>query len=467
MIRNYLKEYLFGKSILILGYGREGRSTLNLLISALPAAYITVADQHKSAFDNDQNIIRHDIKTISGQDYLADLASYDIVIKSPGIKLTQEITPIYPSNITSQTDLFLAVYGKQTIGITGTKGKSTTSSLLYHILQSYNGKALLGGNIGIPLFDLIDQITPETIIICELSSHQLQFTTHAPHIAILLNLFQEHLDHYNSYHDYQKAKYNIALNQKSGDYFIYNSSDENIIALINEIPVHCEKLPFKEDSTFQLNDNNGRFGCTGIYSQENEIILTTTTNSRKILNRAFTSKLAGNHNRNNAIIAASAAALNGVPAEVIESAIASFSPLEHRLEFVGIYDNVQFYNDSISTIPEATIAAVESLKPVDTLILGGFDRTIDYHILAVYLSGGGVKNVVTTGPAGLRIFELIQDNIYITELHYFAKFDEAVLKAIEITPKSGLCLLSPAASSYNEFVNFEARGKRFKELVCK
>jgi UDP-N-acetylmuramoyl-L-alanine---L-glutamate ligase len=442
MIRNYLIKNLLGKKILILGYGREGRSTLNLLINILPPSDITVADQQESAFTKDQNIVNYNIRTISGQQYLDNLNSYDLIIKSPGIKLDQVITPYTPSKITSQTDLFLGVYGKQTVGITGTKGKSTTSSLLYHILQFYNSKALFGGNIGIPLFDLVDQITPEINIVCELSSHQLQFTRHAPHIAILLNIFQEHLDHYNSYLDYQKAKYNIALNQNSGDYFIYNSADENIISLVNEYPVQSEKVPFKEVNTLQHNDIAAeKYRGKGIYSQGNEIILFTGNTKKKILNKEFESKLTGNHNRNNAIIAASAAALLGVPSDVIEASISTFIPLEHRLEFVGAFNEVKYYNDSISTIPEASIAAVESLNTVDTLILGGFDRTIDYSILADYLTSGSVKNVVTTGPAGLRIFELIKDNERIEELHYFGKFDEAVLKAIEITPLFLFCFL--------------------------
>lgn len=467
-MRDYLKKSLAGKRILILGYGREGRSTLNMILSVLQAAEITVADQQESAFANDQNIISQNIKTVSGLNYMDNLQGYDIVIKSPGVKLDANVTPFVPSRITSQTDLFLAVYSQQTVGITGTKGKSTTSSLLYHILHSYNGNALLGGNIGIPPFDLVDQITPETIVVCELSSHQLQFTQHAPHIGILLNLFQEHLDHYSSYLDYQKAKYNIALNQSPNDWFIFNGSDENINNLIKEIPVQSSKLPFFEDEMatdpYVSSNNQGK---GGIFREGEDYILLQENSRLKVISAGFTTKLKGTHNRNNAIIAAAAATLLSVPADVIEAAVATFNPLEHRLEYVGTFYGVEYYNDSISTIPEAAIAAVKSLKRVDTLILGGFDRTIDYQILADFLNDGIVKSVITTGPAGLRIFELIQDNVNIDELHYYAKFDEAVLKATEITPKGGVCLLSPAASSYNEFVNFEARGIRYKELVSK
>jgi len=245
----------------------------------------------------------------------------------------------------------------------------------------------------------------------------------------LLNLYQEHLDHYPTYLDYQKAKFNIALNQVEGDYFVYTASDENINSLIESHQLKSHKVPV----------NN-----TGVH---------------------FSSKLTGEHNMLNAQVAATVASLLGIPEKAIEDGIAGFIPLEHRLEFAGEYKGVRYYNDSISTIPEAAIAAIESLKPVDTLILGGFDRGIDYGILAAYLEKGNVRNVITTGPAGMRIFELVNENEQIEELNFFTQFDEAVEKAIEITPKGGICLLSPAASSYNEFRNFEERGKRFKEII--
>ncbi len=433
-MKNYLSLLLTGKKVLILGYGKEGRSTLNFLKSIPLDADITIADYNDKAFENDPLIKGNGIKTISGEHYLDSINQADIVIKSPGIALNRAGYNLNHRTLTSQTDLFLAVYSKQITGITGTKGKSTTASLIAHILSSFNNNTLFGGNIGIPLFDLLPKINPETKIVCELSSHQLEFVHHSPHIAILLNLFQEHLDHYQNFEEYQKAKYNIALYQKENDHFIYNSGDPLISALVHNYPVKGIKIPL-------------------------------TPNVFTILPEDIEINLAGAHNRFNAEIAAAATIIQGVPVEKIIEAIKTFKPLAHRMEFLGTYKNVKYYNDSISTIPEATIAAIESLKPVDTIILGGFDRGIDYSILAEYLKKGNVRNVVTTGPAGYHIFNLINEIEAIEELHYFATFDAAVKKAIELTPQNGICLLSPAASSYNEFVNFEARGKRFMELV--
>lgn len=433
-MRNFLKENLTGKKVLILGFGREGRSTLKYLDEISIDAELTVADNNEQSFANDSLIKTKGIETISGSHYLDSIKKADIIIKSPGIPLNPEDFEKDPKSITSQTDLFLAVYKKQVTGVTGTKGKSTTSSLIAHILSSYYKDVLFGGNIGIPLFDLIEKITPLTKIVCELSSHQLQFVRHSPHVSILLNLFQEHLDHYNSYEDYQKAKYNIALFQDEDDYFVYNSEDPLINKLIETYPANGQKVNFSSE-LFKILPDDLQFN------------------------------LPGAHNRINASIAAAASAIQGVPSAAIIESISTFKPLEHRLQYVGSFGGRKFYNDSISTIPEAAIAAIESLKPVDTIILGGFDRGIDYTILVEYLKKGNVRNVVTTGPAGYRIFNVISEIEAIEELCHYDKFDAAVKKAIELTPKKGICLLSPAASSYNEFVNFEERGRRFVELV--
>lgn len=456
-MKNYLRSYLANKKVLILGYGREGRSTLNYILANIPEADITVADKNESAFKNDQLIQVNGIEILSETAYPHDLTGFDIVIKSPGVSLYTSNITFNPGSITSQTDLFLAVYGKQTIGITGTKGKSTTSSLIYHILKSGKQPVLFGGNIGIPVFDLIDEIKPETKIVVELSSHQLEYTTHSPHIGILLNLYQEHLDHYKSYLDYQKAKYNIALYQIPGDYFIYSAEDHLIESLTGNYPVKGIKLPYCK----------GTCPNTGIGIQGNDHILKYDDHTIRLLTSEFTTQLTGKHNRSNAVMAAAAAAVSGLQPEVIQQAINTFKPLEHRLEYIGEIHSIKYYNDSISTIPEATIAAVESLKPVDTLILGGFDRGIDYTILNNFLQKGLVKKVITTGPAGLHIFNMLSEQDSPEELYYFDKFDDAVRKAIEITPEAGTCLLSPAASSYNEFLNFEERGKRFREIIMK
>ncbi|MFA6951188.1 MAG: UDP-N-acetylmuramoyl-L-alanine--D-glutamate ligase, partial [Lentimicrobiaceae bacterium] len=340
-MKQYLCSALLGKKVLILGFGREGQSTLRLLREIMPVEGITISDQNETLVQTHPSIIECNLQTKSGIDYLSGLNDFDVIIKSPGIQLDPDKVSFDPFKITSQTDLFLSVYSKQIVGITGTKGKSTTCSLLYHIINTYSGDALLGGNIGIPLFELIDDIAPGTKIICELSSHQLEYIHTAPHISVLLNLYQEHLDHYKSFYHYQKAKFNIATAQKAGDYFIYAVSDKNIKMLLDEIPVPGIPLPFYDD---KLTGN-------GIGISNDEIILQCENLTKNILPFNFKTNLVGNHNRNNAIIASAVAVLLGVPSEAIEKALITFNPLEHRIEFVGNINGVRYYNDSISTIP--------------------------------------------------------------------------------------------------------------------
>ncbi len=464
-LESYLTKNFKGKKVLILGYGLEGQSTARFLLLNKVECEIAIADLNESLLHNDKVAIELSATIIKGDQYLANLDQFDVIIKSPGISLKGVCGNIVKSKITCQTDLFFAVYGKQTIGITGTKGKSTTSSLIYHILKHLNQRVLIGGNIGIPLFDIVDEINSNTIIVCETSSHQLEYTTHSPGIAILLNLFQEHLDHYNSFLDYQEAKYNIALYQDANDYFIFPENDDLVKHLIISKPAKGIKVPFGKSDI-----NDQAFAITEL---EDSIYLKFNDSLQFLLPADFSSNLFGIHNRINSIIASAASVLKVLAMGqslsnsplCISEAISEFKPLEHRLELVGCFNGRTFINDSISTIPEATIAAVESVKPIDVLLLGGFDRGIDYSILRDFLKRGYVHNIVTTGPAGLVIFELLEELEEIDELFFFQKFDDALLKAIELTPISGKCLLSPAASSYNEFKNFEQRGKRFKEIV--
>lgn len=455
LLKNILHDKFNERNILILGFGKEGKSTARFLSENNIRCNLAIADAN-AAVANDPLATELSADIISGPAYLENLQRFDFIIKSPGISLKDIEDKINPDRITCQTDLFLSAYGNQTIGITGTKGKSTTSSLTYHILNKAGKNVIFGGNIGIPLFDLVEKITDSTIIVSELSSHQLEYSRHAPKVAVLLNLYQEHLDHYTSYLAYQKAKYNIALFQSTSDYFIYPCNEPLVHSLIAANPPSGIRIPFAYGNCDQPGAILERNGHISLMLQNNEHILLPVD---------FNSHLYGAHNRANAIVASVAAYLFGAKQHIIAEALNDFKPLEHRLELVGTYQDKAFFNDSISTIPEAAIAAVESLKPVDVIILGGHDRGIDYGKLKDFMQKALVRNVITTGPAGLRIFQLLEEMIEIDELFYFQKFDEAVHKAIELTPVNGKCLLSPAASSYNEFINFEHRGNRFKQLI--
>ena len=433
MVNNII-NFLKGKTILILGFGREGRSSYVFLERYLPEATIGIADA-------DTNIATKEFPLVKqwhlGKNYLQALSDYEIVLQSPGVCLKTLKQHMDCNNITSQTDLFLMAYGSQCIGITGTKGKSTTSSLISHLLKESGHETLFGGNIGIPLFDLIPQITPESKIVMELSCHQLEFTKHSPHISLLLNIFEEHLDHYIDYPAYQLAKFQIAQHQQKGDLFLYPSGNDLIQNLLKHHPILSETNTFSSDGFEQLLDDP-RFPLKGV------------------------------HNRLNAT-AALMAVQKADPKTSLEtwrSALYSFQSLPHRMEPVGSFNGITYYNDSISTIPQAVIAAVQAIGNVDTLLLGGMDRGIDYTPLTELFEHSSVSHFLFTGAAGRRMLAIARK----TDSHdkhfaFFENFAEMVKAAKQCTRKGGVCLLSPAAPSYDAFKNFEERGEIFKKLV--
>ncbi len=445
------------KSIALLGFGREGRSTYTFLRKIFPQKLFTVIDE-KEEIRNDA-ILKSDanLAFITGSGCMQSIDIFDIAIKSPGIASNSLPAELKKVRITSQTDIFLQLFGKQVIGVTGTKGKSTTSSLVHHILKNAGTNSLFVGNIGIPPFNCIDEIRNETLIVMELSSHQLEYVSHSPHIAILLNLFQEHLDHYKNYEEYQLAKINIGKFQKTDDYFIYNNDNEILKLLVQKSLTNEHiRLPFslEPDSTVRINIVNQ---CIEIQTKSGHV---------KLYDTSYGQPLQGHHNLYNIMAAASACYLKGIPTELISSGISSFKGLEHRIEPVGEYGGIIWYNDSIATIPEATIEAVKTLQIVDTLILGGFDRGIDYSVLYPFLLSSGISNIIFVGGAGKRMKrELAELNG--TELKTFdaGNFDDVTSIGSKITAKGKICLLSPAAASYDMFKNFEERGKVYKKNV--
>jgi UDP-N-acetylmuramoylalanine--D-glutamate ligase len=454
MNKEYIKS-LYNRKILILGFGLEGRSTLKFIQNNAPSAIITIADKNNELEEN--TLIKDGaVGFISGDEYLSKISDYDLVIKTPGISL-KDIEIKDKTKIISQSQIFINIFNDKIIGITGTKGKSTTSSLVYHIISKFTDNVILVGNIGVPPLDLFDKINDDTIIVNELSSHQLEFNTVSPHIAVLLNIFEEHLDHYNSYFDYKLAKLNIARYQQKDDYFIYNADDLMTANMVEMVKPDSKLFPYSEQQ--DLVD-----GCM----LHNDIISFVDCHEEKFsLNTKAKRKLPGHHNLFNIMAAVCACKLAGIPDEFIHEGIATFKPLEHRIEYVGKYNNTIFYNDSIATIPEATIEAVKTLKIVGTLILGGFDREINYNGLMEYLASTSIKNLIFMGEAGKRMHSIIKAKTTNNNQSLFvvSGLEDAVYTAIKKTPRDMICLLSPAAASYDMFKNFEERGKKFKQLV--
>ena len=448
-----LKALLQGHRILVAGYGREGKSAENLIKRLLPSAPVTIATQVEKG------------KWKDTADQWHDDWPFDLVIKSPGIptfhcfplpqydpslaptgctpsqgELSEGLRGSSSFHLTSLTDLFLQVYGDLTIGVTGTKGKSTTASLIHHLLPG----SILAGNIGIPLFDILDDLHEGALVVAELSCHQLENIHRGPHIAVLLNLFQEHLDHYENYLGYKMAKFQIALRQQEGDHFFYCTDNAELRDLVAHSSLITHHSPLTTLHPYSLHD--------------------ITAEERQLLDAC---PLSGDHNRSNSLVACRVASLvTRQPLSTFHFPLSTFHGLRHRMERIGEVRGITWYDDSISTIPEAAIAAVRALGCVDTLILGGFDRGIDYSPLVAFLQEHPIPNLVFVGKAGRRIHSATQSLSHSATL-IEDDYTKIVPWCAAHTPQGGVVLLSPAAASYDAFKNFEHRGDFFAEQIHK
>ena len=436
----YIREYTAEKKICILGFGREGKSTYNILKKYCKPENVSIADLNP--IDRNLNNIPENVQLITGENYQTCLDDFDMVFKSPGIVLEKSPQDL-KCDITSETQVFFTVFREQIIGITGTKGKSTVTSLIYHILKESGVDCKIAGNIGIPVFDIVEDMKEDTVVVCELSCHQLEYMTVSPEKAVFLNLYEEHLDHYGTKEKYYNAKKNIYLHQKEHDCLLINSESA---------PESGEQYIY----TVSAADSDA-----DIYVHDGKIIRNGETYDIPVEKI----KLMGVHNHYNIAIACAVAEFY-VEKTDVEKALCSFLPLAHRLEYVDTVNGVRYYDDSISTACATAIEAVKSVPQAGTILVGGMDRGIDYSNLADFLSSSDV-NVICMEASGKRVFDMIGEMSFNApeRVHYVPHLEEAVKLASEITPSGMSCILSPAAASYGIFKNFEERGDVFKKLV--
>lgn len=425
------KEEFEGKNILIYGYGIEGRSTYRLIRRLCPDQIITIADGGKGK----ETAEKETVHTICISDQDLDLSSYDLVMKAPGVVLKPG-TDL--SSISGQAQLFLKHYRQRTIGITGTKGKSTTTSLVAAMLKEKYPTVLVG-NIGIACFDAIDEMEEGALAAFEISCHQLEYCPYSPHVGVYLNLFEEHLDHYGSFKAYGDAKFNNIAHQSSDDIAIMHASLRQYID-------HVRSHLYVIGKDIQADGRTLYLPHTVLDASDCSLI--------------------GEHNYLNLAVACTVADLYGVSKEQMQDAIRKFHPLAHRLQDLGENtDGIRFVNDSISTIGQACIQALESIENVDVVLVGGKDRGIDYADLEQYLSESQV-HVLLMYAAGKRILkEMKEKNLDRDGMEYVDDLAQAVAQAKKICRKHHTVLLSPAASSYDHFRNFEERGEVFTRLA--
>lgn len=402
------------KKILILGFGLEGKNTFIFLRKHFPKKEIFIADQN-----NVKDLKIKNVQWILGENYLSLIKDFDVIIRSPGISLEKIKSK---GIITSQTELFLENFKGTVIGVTGTKGKSTTASLIYHVLKKNKLNTYLVGNIENPALSYLNQ--NKALIVYEMSCHQLDGLSISPHVAVFLNIYKEHLDYYSSFKKYFKAKANIAIHQKNNDFFVFNPN----FKLISNLNIKSKKVLISNYENI-FNDNPWLLDIT---HKDNLIAVFRVCEKYLGLGKILKS-------------------------------LKTFKKLPHRLEYVGKFKGIHFYDDSISTIPESTIYALDKLGDnVETLIIGGQDRGIDFKKIGKRITESKIKSLIVFGESGEKILKLVKRKIN----HYpTSSMEKAVDFCFKNTSENKICLLSNASPSYGIFKNFKERGDLFKKYV--
>jgi UDP-N-acetylmuramoylalanine--D-glutamate ligase len=436
------------KTILILGFGTEGQATYDFIRRHWPTKPLSIADVRRiEEFPTELvNRLQNDpeVRANFGPRYLdsADGYNCDVIIKTPGIPASTEAVARARNagcTLTSHSQIFLSNYPREkVVGITGTKGKSTTSSLIHHILKSAGLPAELVGNIGRPPLALIDVVPHDTFFVYEFSSHQLAEIQTSPHVAVLLNVVPEHLDYYATFDEYVSAKENITRFQSPDDFFVF-AADYPIPSAIAQRSKAVLKPIHLDDRV-------------------DDIIA------------AEQIALPGKFNLQNVVTAVEAASLCGVERQSMGEAIRTFRGLPHRLESVGKFKDITFYDDSIATVPDATLAALEALgSNVQTLILGGHERNLDFTTFGKQFPAN-VRTVILFPPTGTRIWNAIEThsrNPNLPEALFVRSMEQAVELAYQRTEPGKICLLSPASPSFGTFKDYRERGDLFKAFVKK
>jgi len=437
---------LEGGSIGVWGAGREIRSFASQLRRHLPAARIAVVAFDAPPADGEMEAIAADARVVVGAETVGALAGCDAVVRSPGVSIHRpELTELRERGIpiATATGLWLAEQGGQgVVGITGTKGKSTTAALAQHLALAAGHDTALGGNIGIPALDLLDREPPELTFL-ELSSYQIADLTRGPEVAVITNLFREHLDWHGSEEAYREEKLRI-FRLPGVRTAVVNAREPELVEAAAGVP---NVVLFGEPSRWDCDEAGVRRG--------GDLVIP-----------AAELPLPGPHNALNLCAALTALEVAGIDPP-LPAALAGFSSLPHRLQPCGERDEVAWVDDSISTTPESTLAAMAAFADRDVVLLaGGQDRGQDYTELGAALArrGAAVVGMPTTGERAVAAAR--EAGVPPERAVAAADLAEAVELARRLAPPGGVILLSPAAPSYDRFRNFEERGDRFRELLA-
>ena len=423
-----------GKNIAILGFWLEGKSTLNFLLNNNFAFNkLSVLDMKAQPWLETMGIVLE-----TGEHYLEHLDQFDVIFKSAGVPYSPELLR-YQDKILTQMQFFFRNYQGKVIAITGSKGKSTMTSLIFSLLKNAGYRVKLVGNIGNPVLEEIDFAEESDFVVCELSSYMLKRLEKKNYLSVLGNIFPEHMDWHGGFEQYAKAKLNIL-----------KGSEFNIV-LQKTVEEYELATAYENIETYWIWGKTS--WANGYFIHEMQELFPTEDKL-----------LLGEHNTQNIAAAIAVSLKIGVPMEVIHDTIKNFIGLPHRLQFIGEFQGIYFYDDAISTTPESTLEALKTFwKRIGTLFLGGTDRGYDFRLLMEKVQEYWIQNLVFFPPSGEKMARLLPD--FKGKVLHTDDMQAAVAFAFQYTESGKICLLSTASPSYSIWKNFEEKGDLFQKAI--
>ncbi|CAB1254601.1 UDP-N-acetylmuramoyl-L-alanine--D-glutamate ligase [Clostridium sp. MT-14] len=449
------KEFIKGKRTAVVGIGISNRPLINFLLNL--GAKVTAFDKKN---ENQLGKIAKEfreknINLILGEDYLHNLNNFQVIFKTPSMRIDNPYLVRARQKgayITSEMEEFIKYCPAKIYGVTGSDGKTTTTTIMYNILKEHGYKTWVGGNIGTPLFSKIGEMRSEDKVVLELSSFQLMTMNVSPEVAIITNISPNHLDIHKDMNEYINAKKNIFRYQDKSNLLVLNRDNDIVNSMVAEAPGSVRQFSSK-----RVLNRGGYVKNNSLYIDENEVCKVKEV------------KIRGMHNVENFLAAFCAVKDDADIGDMREVAI-NFSGVEHRCEFVRIVDGVRYYNDSIASSPTRTLAGLKAFEKPVILIAGGYDKKIPFDVLAEE-GYKKIKALILMGATKGKIKEAFdklknEKGIHVPIVVVNSLFD-AVNKARELAENGDIITLSPACASFDMFPNFEVRGNSFKEIVCK
>lgn len=463
-MKKIIKKYradMKGKKVAVLGIGISNTPLIKYLSSM--NADITAFDRSEKSRleDNIKSLDGCNVKFVFGERYLEQLKGFDIIFRTPGMRydLPELVAEKERgAEITSEMEVFFQLCPAKIFGVTGSDGKTTTTTLIYTILKEEGYNCWLGGNIGIPLLSKVEEISDKDMVVLELSSFQLHTMKESPPVSVITNLSPNHLDIHKSMEEYVEAKKNIFKHQDKSGRLVLNLDNEITAGFKNEAAGDVLMFSRKKEL------DRGAFLKRDVLVYRDGEKITEVVKADEIV-------IPGLHNVEN-YLAAIAALVGYVKPESIRKVAMSFGGVEHRLEFVRELKGIKFYNGSIDSSPNRTKHALNSFKQKVILIAGGKDKNIPYDEMGPVILDK-VKCLVLTGSTADKIEKAMLDELEARgtnesiPVYKCTTYEEAVNKAYSNAKEGDIVILSPASTSFDMFKNFEERGRKFKEIVLK